>query len=313
MALPAPFKSALAVAGTLATLAAAPFAIAPASAAVITLNIAGCTTFELSGSGGNQTLTCVTDTAPGAPTGCSASASPSSLASGGGGVMLSASCSGGTTANTVYTWSKNSSTFATGASASDTLPANGSASTASYSYSVQACNGAACSSAATTVSVAGTSGGGGGPIACSGFDATRVIDLPWKSGRNVLTNNFGGFRGNDAVVVRITVPAGLRSLAPGAIKMGEWGGGPVNRYATLTTTPCDFAGRTRFVDFFSGTSIEVPLAVGSPAPVPGIWGASLQPGQVYYLNVRNTNDKGVPSCVGGTCNLFVEFNPFPTF
>jgi hypothetical protein len=233
------------------------------------------------------------------------------LTSAGGSVSLAVSCAG-TTGNTTYSWTRNSVAIAgTGSTTSDSLPANTAQAAASYSYVATVCNGTACASAGTTVSVPGTGGGGVTPppggISCSGFSKTVVIDLPWASttsGTRVLTGSRGGFGPNDAVVVRFTPPAGTMSFTPGSITMAEWGGGPVPRYATLSTTPCDFGKTSWFTDLWTGPTLSIGLKVGG-GPTP--YTAVVQPGITYYLNVRNTDRWGNQSCSESQCNMFLDF------
>jgi hypothetical protein len=247
----------------------------------------------------------------GAPTGCIATAAPTALASAGGAVAIAATCSGTVTS---WAWTRNGATFGTAAaSQSDALPANATASAVYYTYAVTACNGTACAAAVSvTVSVAGSSTPPPPPgqIACAGFARTVVIDLPWASttaASRVLTSSYGGFGANDALVVKLTVPAGVVSFSPGSINMAEWGTGGNPRYASLSTTACDFSTTNWFSDLWASGTISTPLYVGVPAPAYA--GASLQAGQVYYLNIRNTDRWGNPSCSepSGYCNMFIDF------
>jgi hypothetical protein len=198
---------------------------------------------------------------------------------------------------------------------SDSLPANTAQAAVSYSYVATVCNGTACASAGTTVSVPGTGGGGvtppppppPGSISCPGFSKTIVIDLPWvntTSSTPILTSTRGGFGPNDALVIKIVAPTGTISAAPGSLAGAEYGGGPVQRFATLSTSPCDFSGSSWFVNKWTGPTISVGLKVGGgPAPYTGL----VQPGVPFFLNIRNTNQYGQPSCSGSQCNMFFHF------
>jgi hypothetical protein len=86
--------------------------------------------------------------------------------------------------------------------------------------------------------------------------------------------------------------------------MAEWGGGPIPRFATLSTTPCDFSKSNWLVDAWTGSSFMVGLKVGG-AQVP--YTALVQPGVTYHLNIRNTDRYGNPSCGESQCNMFLDF------
>jgi hypothetical protein len=90
--------------------------------------------------------------------------------------------------------------------------------------------------------------------------------------------------------------------------MAEWGGGPVPRYATLSTTPCDWNKQSWFTDLWTGSTISVGLKVGGSA-VP--YTALVQPGVTHYLNIRNTDRYGNPSCSDAQCNMFLDFGKPP--
>lgn len=287
--------------------------VTPAFAASVSLNLPSCTAFTLSDTGGgNYSLNCTTGpTAPGAPTNCvvTATTTPSPITSSGGQVSLAATCSG-TTASTTWSWARGTTSISgTGATTSDTLPANSGQAAVSYSYVATVCNGTACASAGTSVTVPGTSGGPviGGPIACSGYASTLVIDLPWANAQGasrILTANKGSFGTNDAMVIRFTVPAGVQSTSPGMIGMAEYGGGQVGRFATLSQTACDFGKTAWFVDVWQGNSLTIGMQVGG---APSSYAALVQPGQTYYLNVRNTNRWGTKTCTESSCNMYIEF------
>jgi len=166
-----------------------------------------------------------------------------------------------------------------------------------------------------TISVpAGSSGGGGGgggwPVSCPGFTKTLNIDLPWtstNSATRLQTSNYGGFGSNDAVVVRMTAPAGSASYSAGTISMAEYGGGPVTRFSTISTSPCDFsqAGWFSAYNVSTGTSLSYSLQVGGSQQA---WVYLMMPGTSYYLNVKNTTYTGTQTCTSGSnCDMFLDF------
>ena len=103
-------------------------------AAAATLNIVGCDSF--SGDPTTGTITCVTGSTtppspPGAPSGCTASVSPTSLPATGGQVNLAtASCTGGTLDDSMTKLKRNGVVV----SRPDTLPSNSTSSTSAKLY-----------------------------------------------------------------------------------------------------------------------------------------------------------------------------------
>jgi hypothetical protein len=97
-------------------------------------------------------------------------------------------------------------------------------------------------------------------------------------------------------------PAGVFSSGNGSVSLAEYGGGPISRLSTISTSPCDFslANATTLYNTSKGTSLSYSLQEGG-TQVP--WTMLLQPGvTTYYLNIKNT---GCPT--GSSCNMFMDF------
>jgi len=281
----------------------------------VTFNMSGCTSVSVSGT----QVTCITGTTP-PPTGgaiCSISIGQSPNSSAGGNVALSANCSN--FSPSFWSWTKNGAAFGStsSSSVSDTLPANSSGSSVSYTYGLTACTGATCATAnpvAISVPSGGTGqpgpGNGTFPASCPGYTKTLNVDLPWNStdsSTRILTSNYGGFGANDALVVRLTPPAGVGSFSAGTISMAEYGGGPLTRFSTISTTPCDFGQGSWFSAYnvSTGTSLSYSLQVGGSQSA---WVFMMIPGTSYYLNVKNTTYTGTQTCTAGSqCNMFLDF------
>jgi hypothetical protein len=301
-------SSFLAVAGASA-LVMLPVAEQPASAA--TLNFTNCSSLSLvPTTGGSYNVTCETTTpTPGAPTGCVVHTVPGApLPNTGGPVSFSASCAGGVTGETTWSWSRSPAFAATPPSTpgphNETLPAG----QATYAYTVNVCNGAACAIASRQIAVGGTTGGGPttGAIACEGFASTTTVDVPWRNtaqnGGRIETVNFGKFPANGALVLRIAVPAGFTGSA--GLTVGEFRTAPIWRQATLSQTPCDFGGNNWFVNHWQGTNLYPMMQVGG---APRASTAQMVAGQVYYLNIRNNGRDGTSSCTGySSCDMQIE-------
>lgn len=106
------------------------------------------------------------------------------------------------------------------------------------------------------------------------------------------TGEFGSF-GTNILVVEIKVPADFSGSAQRTTSWVEYGSGPSQRHAVLSTKPCDFTvanavrsgygaqvsnGPNRFSFVYSATG--------------GGIAAKLTPGVTYYLNVRNLDCTG---------------------
>jgi len=149
-------------------------------------------------------------------------------------------------------------------------------------------------SATVTVS---SGGGGGGPISCSGFTSTQVLDLDWNN--PLITAKAVGLSQSDAVVIRITTgPSG----GYGKISGAEYGGSSAGRFAVLSATACDFSypppmgwsatsiGNTVEILFSNG-----PNDFGYPA---------LAPNTTSYFNLKTTG-----AC-GTNCGMLFQLNRY---
>src|SRR5437773_6245370 len=291
-------------------LVAAAIYSSPTRAASFTLDVSDCSSFQLSG-GPNYTLTCVKGTVTGGSPSCTITANTAPTTSAGGSVALSANCSN--IASTSFAWVKGGSAIGSNSSTlNDTLPANAATSSVSYTYGLTACTTSTCAPTAwTTISVpaAGTTGGGvTGPVSCSGFNKTVYIDLAWVStdaSSRILTANKGGFNAKDALVVKLSPPAGSLSSGNGSITMAEYVDPRYSRLSTISTTPCDFTKSSDSSLYKASTTLSYKLTVGGTQQpyVP-----YLMPGVAYYLNVRNTDANGNQTCpTGASCNMYLDF------
>ena len=150
----------------------------------------------------------------------------------------------------------------------------------------------------------------GGAIACAGFSATVVIDLPWgapgSAAPRIVSKGFGH---NGIIVARFTTPAASAAGITAQIKAAEWGDQQHFRTAALSTTPCDFMtpnplGRlaTTGGATSGATSPFVTYMVGGSSSMYAV----LQPSTTYYFNIKN-EAYGASQCAPGeSCNMFVE-------
>lgn len=308
-------RTGVTLAAAVFALASAGFAGAAVKAPLPPIDVVGvddvCSGFTPSvdpGTGG-VVLTCIpTSTTPGAPTGCVATISPTSLGSAGGIVNLNVTgCSPST--DLTYSWSRNGNANwrlpAATAATSDTLPANTATTAAATTYQARVCAGTACASTSqVTATVAGAPAPppGGGTAwngTCDGYANTRVLDMSWANPTRVST----AMGPNDAVVVQFTTGAGS-STSSGKVAAAEWGSAPSSRIGVLSDTPCDFGPQDSSRAASAGTSITVRFyvadtLVSSSYPV-------LLPKTTYYFNIRNAAS---PTCASnGVCDIFVDFS-----
>jgi len=206
-------------------------------------------------------------------------------------LSLNASCSGNPTS---YTWTNCSSSGANCSTSAST--------TGTVTYSVKATN-AVGTSAASTVSVNWQSLPTVGN-SCDSYRSVVYVDLPWQTAARGLTGNFGNFT---AVVGRFTVPAGAKpsQTSLGRLVAAEYQGQGTPRWSKLSTAPCDFSSSESATLFNSGGGYTVTYSFqvgGSQQP----YVVLLQPGATYYLNIRNSDEAGNPTCAENYCNMFID-------
>ncbi len=252
---------------------------------------------------------------PPAPTGCTLSASPASLPSAGGTVLLTATCSGGGTP-TDYAWT-GSGVIASTKGNQQSISVK-----ASSSFTVTPSNsGTAGNTASTSVSVASVVIGA---IDCGpSFSATKVIDATFPAAGAVANRYFVttagifsngapiGFYANDAVVVRFTAPAVDSSLSLIMYGTNSSTGPATLRTATLSTAACDFAvPASREALYADNLSQTITLSMRTDGQ--NSYGyENLVAGRVYYVNVKNSSN-GINTCTNSTgrCDVYFSFtNP----
>jgi hypothetical protein len=224
------------------------------------------------GAGADQTPTTQiawSATPPPKPTGCSVTPTPSSLPATGGGVSLTAQCTGGGAVGT-WTWSGATYTTQSGSTASATI-------SSTTTFTATAANAGGSSVASTTVQV-GSSGGGAWPASCSGVASTAAFDSPWGSW---ITNRYGALGVSQAVVIRFTTGSATSGqVGSFAASNGTF---VAKHDATLSTQPCDFSpqGQGSVLKAKSAQGMSIPFTIGGTGG-----GLNLQPNSTYYINLR---------------------------
>jgi hypothetical protein len=286
-------------------------------AAAATLNIIGCDSF--SGNPETGTITCVTgSTTPpsppaGAPSGCTASVSPTSLPAIGGAVNLAtASCTSGGTPDDSKTKLKRNGVVV---SRPDTLPSNSASSTAKlYTYSAQFCTSdGICGAdvAAGTVTVAAgvttpppSTGSCGNLKLINQFlvDGGRSTSDPltFDQARYVTS----GFDGSSVAVATIKVPAGV--IGATSVEVREYTAQATGRRVWLSKSICDFTATGRY--YQGAPQVKLPIWIGASNPDPAYY-ALMQPGETWYVMVKNESLGyfGVTNtCKSGGCEASIK-------
>jgi len=202
-------------------------------------------------------------------------------------LQLLANCTGGPTS---YNW--------TGCNSNSNVCVITETAGGSHTYSVVAANqGGASAPASLTVNWVNSP-----PVVqdfCGNFPAVLRTTAPWSNAR-IVTASYPnpGFQWNGAWVIGFTVPAGTpASSAAGSVSIAEFGGPPTARDVTISRSACDFrpvdpSGTNGPVAEATGFTTNTYLMVSSPLS----GAAVLQPGQTYYINVRNQSPGGSISC-----------------
>lgn len=147
---------------------------------------------------------------------------------------------------------------------------------------------------------------------CGNFPSVLRSTVPYGFGRTISANYPDpGFQWNGVWVLRLAVPAGTpASSVAGRFFVAEFGGGPVFRDVTISRFACDFrgvdaSGANGPLVEVGGVSASGFFSVSTP-----LGGATLQPGQTYYINVRNRAPDGSISCpTGQRCDAFLDLTP----
>jgi hypothetical protein len=275
----------------------------PSLGLTITINSSASCSSSVDGAG-NVTINCSGGTTN--PS-CSVSAVPTSLPASGGTVTLSSNC------GAVTSWSGGkSATGGTQATWTDTIPANTSASSQSYRYTVVGANG--------TNFVDVSEAGAGAPpppigsIQCTniaGISSTTTINVSWQYVAGLVsTKSFGGFAPGQAVVFAFTVPGGVTSGG----SLGNFSMAPTdasaynNRFMGISDTPCDLSGKMGPASVTSGANGYIYFSVGGyPSDKYGrlnTQNPNLNPGQTYYVTViQEASPGGDNTCSNSACNI----------
>jgi len=284
-------RNSLAVAGTVLALAIA----APAEAAKFTISIDDADTckgtWQTTGSVNNPTVTCVQGSSP-PPSGAAPSCAitPSMTVSSGTSVTLAlANCS--PSSGLSFSWTTGGTQVSTGA----TYATPALASTTTYTATVSA-NGTS-TTYQTTVTVNGTTAPPPVSGSCSGYNVVDLGDLAFDGSRIATI----GVTGSAVVVGRIVLPNPLPSGWAGrasSIAVFEYIDAQYSKKLYVTKSPCDFSAV--WPAYGEGNSMNVQATFQNP-----MYNAvNMNPGDVWYITVKNERLNGAPSCsLSASCNF----------
>ncbi|TMH33111.1 MAG: hypothetical protein E6H66_12850 [Betaproteobacteria bacterium] len=251
------------------------------------------------------------------PSGCTATANPSSLPAGGGSTTLTVTCSGGG-APTQYLWVPayaGMPQWTTVNSQTAFVPQ-------STIFSITPYN---ASGVGNTAQVSVTvSGGGGGNVGLSnctnqGFAVipAATVSATWGSAGTWQSTQAGSFGDGAVWVFQITPPSGTpASSIAGRFVVSEFQGLATPRQLTISATPCDFRARD-----YTGANGPLAVSNGSTASIAYQVAASfncflggsacLTAGTTYYVSARNWQLDPSPnwSCGQTSCNAIMNDSP----
>lgn len=138
---------------------------------------------------------------------------------------------------------------------------------------------------------------------CAGRTVVDVGDLKFD-GTQLVTS---GMVGSAVMVGRIVVPS---PLPPGyygkqaSAAAFSWTSATAWKRVTLSKTPCDFSGTGASVS--QGLTASVSMTFGTA----GLSSVTMQPGEVWYLNIEHVLPSGAASCpTGVNCDFGVRVYP----
>ncbi len=143
---------------------------------------------------------------------------------------------------------------------------------------------------------------GAQPDFCGSFPDVLWSRMPWS---NVVLYSIAypepSFAWNGAWVAKFTVPFGATATRPGTVDVVEYGGGPTGRQVTISRAACDFrptdpTGANGPIYNASALGVSAGITLGTA----GRGTVALQPGETYYVNVRNAWPDGTLSCPQST-------------
>jgi len=298
-------RTPLAIAGSVLALAIA----APAAAAPVTFTITiddgnSCLgTWQTTGSASNPTIACVTDGTPppavGKPT-CSGYSGAQTITAGTSVTLTLGTCSAPAGGVNTYKWTAGSPS-GTVVATSSIYPTPVLASTTTYYATVTGSDGQF-----TTYPMPVTVTSVTPPPAtskCSNYTAVSLGDLSFDGGQIDSFNMRGSAVSYGRIVIPNPLPAGWAGRTA-QVSVFEHGEGAFWKKVHLSKVACDFAPATSA--WGQGTGVTLYMTFGGT----GFGTLTVQPGDVWYVNVKNESIFGTSSCGAGlSCNFGLRLYP----
>lgn len=141
------------------------------------------------------------------------------------------------------------------------------------------------------------------PPTCSGYTVVKLGALPIDGSQT----NSAGVDGNDVAYGTISIPSPLPAGWLGKVSSAAVlanGSGNAWRKVYLSQKPCDFTATAPA--FVQGQTATISFIYGANSP----YAVRVEPGQTWYLNIKDELPFGGPSCNPGTaCDFGVRVYP----
>ena len=144
------------------------------------------------------------------------------------------------------------------------------------------------------------------PDFCVAYSPVLRTTMPFTSNRAISARytDGPGFAANGVWLVSFTIPANTTATSV-RIAGAEFNGPPTLREATLSRAACDFrsvdpSGANGPVGRTTGNSITMVFSIGGSG--------GLQPGQTYYVAIRNRAPDGTLTCSAQRCDAFLDLS-----
>jgi hypothetical protein len=131
-----------------------------------------------------------------------------------------------------------------------------------------------------------------------------MINVPW--GTTALSSFDYGYFGANILSLRVVVPITASGTQTRTSSWVEYGSSPVVREASLSVRACDFSTQNALktssgiaAKSQDSISFSMKYTIGPASR----YVVHLEPGQVYYLNIRNRYSDGSLSCPALACSM----------
>jgi len=110
-----------------------------------------------------------------------------------------------------------------------------------------------------------------------------------------------GFGANQILIATLTVPSST-SLSYSNIAVFEYGGPTTYRRVWVSKTRCDLSATYPYA--LGNTAPNLYFSIGTDAGY-----MVFQPGETWYIHIKNEKPGGSTSCPTGTCDIGMKISP----